>query len=120
MAHARKLPSEAIESATTATSLIESIIPQIPSPPISSSISPSAKLLARDAQALAGEANYTRGLLLERSRIGKDLEVAGECFEKAMGYAGERGAEWDRYWKAFARVREKLEKTREADRGVVG
>lgn len=76
-------------------------------------------MLERDAQALAGEANYTRGVLLEKTKEVRNLEVAGECFEKAMGHAGERGAEWDRYWRAFARVREKLEKQREAERGLV-
>jgi hypothetical protein len=68
---------------------------------------------------LAAEANFTRGVLLEKSKDGAELEVAGECFERAMGHAGERGPEWDRYWRAFARVREKLEKRREAERGVI-
>jgi hypothetical protein len=119
VSHARKLPAEAIESATTAATLSEIIIPRLPSYPISSPLHPPAKLLARDAQSLAAEANFTRGVLLEKAKEGAELDVAGECFERAMGHAGERGPEWDRYWRAFARVREKLEKRREAERGVI-
>lgn len=74
-----------------------------------------ARSLRRDALLTAAEAAYTRGFLLEKQKK-PSLEDAADSFERAMEVyeldlaEGEepRGKDWERYWRAFTRVKEKM------------
>ena len=75
---------------------------------------PPAQHLRRDALLTAAEASFTRALLLEKDPSA-NLETIAEMYERSMslnaqesGKEGEMGAEWDKYYSNFARVRAKL------------
>nr|XP_031858430.1 uncharacterized protein CI109_006193 [Kwoniella shandongensis]KAA5525502.1 hypothetical protein CI109_006193 [Kwoniella shandongensis] len=102
--------------------------------PQSNPLAAPAKLLRRDALLTGAESAYTRGVFIERSlpktvAVGQgdtdhqlqQLELAAECFERAMTLSGMesgmekretedvgRGDEWARYYRSFVRVRSKL------------
>lgn len=119
VAHAQRQP--ALDLATSSTDSAEAIIPYLPPIPARSNILHQAtKLLHRDALLLAAEANYTKALLLEKKggEAVDHLEMALEGFERAMalsgmeggGEEGVKGEEWARYWKGYARVKERIDR----------
>jgi len=72
--------------------------------------------LRRDALLTAAEAAYTRAILLERQPA-PPLDTVAELFERAMFLnametgktdTGAMGAEWQKYYQSFSRVKEKL------------
>ncbi|GFZ49675.1 hypothetical protein JCM24511_07077 [Saitozyma sp. JCM 24511] len=101
--HALSRP--ALELATAASVQSDGALLAIPTYPTSNPLYPAAKLLHRDAAATSAEAAWTKGLLLEKT----DLEHASDCFEKAMALVEERGSDWEKYWRSFARVRSRME-----------
>ena len=117
------LGQAALEAATSASSEAELVLASLtPIPPSFATrgtpLAPPAKQLQKDAIALAAEAAYTRGLLLEKSKEASQLELAAECFERAMTLTSQEGKEesggpgreeWARYWRGYARVRGKID-----------
>jgi hypothetical protein len=99
------LSKPALELATAASVQSDGALLAIPTYPTSNPLYPAANLLRRDAGATSAEAAWTKGLLLEET----DLEHASDCFEKAMALVEERGPEWEKYWRSFARVRSRME-----------
>lgn len=112
--HAQGQPSFELAQATTTAA--EAALSAIPDPPSASrALSFATKLLSRDAHLLAAEANYIKGVLLEKQGVTETLEPALESFERAMSLSsadGEdvKGEEWSRYWRSYARVRDKMDK----------
>lgn len=112
--HAQRQPAfELAQSTTTAAEAALSAIPDHAS--TSKSLSFATKLLSRDAHLLAAEANYIKGVLLEKQGVNETLEPALESFERAMSLSsadGEdvKGEEWSRYWRSYARVKDKMDK----------
>jgi hypothetical protein len=103
------LGQPALELVATASRQAESLLPIIPSYPTSDPLSQPARILQREATSLAAESAYTRGLLSK-----SHLETAAECFERAMSLTDEGSPEWERYYRSFARVRERMEATTSA------
>ena len=112
--YAQGKPTFALSQATTTAA--EAALSSIPSPSsASSSLKFATKLLDRDAHLVAAEANYIKGILLEKQGITETLEPALESFERAMSLSsadGEdvKGEEWSRYWRSYARVKDKMDK----------
>ncbi|RXK36587.1 hypothetical protein M231_06128 [Tremella mesenterica] len=117
--HARSLP--ALDMCSSASHTADNVLASLtPLPTLyatrSSPLYPHATRLREAAMALAAEAAYTSGLLLEKSGT-EGWETAVECFQHAMklvGGSGEeegagRGEEWSRYYRGFARVRSKMD-----------
>jgi hypothetical protein len=101
------------QSTTTAAEAALAALPATPS--ASSRLSVAIKLLNRDAHLLAAEANYIKGVMLEKQGVNEALEPALESFERAMSLSsadGEevKGEEWSRYWRSYARVKSKMDK----------
>lgn len=112
--YAQGRPTFALSQATTTAA--EAALSSIPSPSsASSSLKFATKLLDRDAHLVAAEANYIKGILLEKQGVTETLEPALESFERAMSLSsadGEdvKGEEWSRYWRSYARVKDKMDK----------
>jgi hypothetical protein len=112
--HALGQPAFALaQSTTTAAEAALAGLP--PTPSASSPFSHAIKLLNRDAHLLAAEANYIKGVMLEKQGVNETLEPALESFERAMSLSsadGEdvKGEEWSRYWRSYARVKGKMDK----------
>lgn len=101
------------QSTTTAAEAALAGLPLTPS--ASSPLSHAIKLLNRDAHLVAAEANYIKGVMLEKQGVNETLEPALESFERAMSLSsadGEdvKGEEWSRYWRSYARVKGKMDK----------
>lgn len=105
----------ALNLATTAASRAENVVTALTPIPRAYAKLP-AKLLLRDSLLTAAEAAFTRGLLLERSAP-PQLELAAELFEHAMTLSAEESGrtddedqtgDWRKYYRSFARVKEKL------------
>jgi hypothetical protein len=110
--HALGQPAFALAQ-STATSA-ETALAGLPTTP-PSNLSHAAKLLSRDAHLVAAEANYIKGVMLEKQGLNEVLEPALESFERAMSLSsadGEdvKGEEWSRYWRSYARVKSKMDK----------
>lgn len=110
--HALGHPAFALAQSTTTSA--EAALAGLPttSP---SNLSHAAKLLSRDAHLAAAEANYIKGVMLEKQGVNEALEPALESFERAMSLSsadGEdvKGEEWSRYWRSYARVKSKMDK----------
>lgn len=112
--YAQGLPTFAsAQSTTTAAEAALSSITSLISAP--SNLKFPTKLLNRDAHLVAAEANYIKGILLEKQGVTETLEPALESFERAMSLSsadGEdvKGEEWSRYWRSYARVKDKMDK----------
>lgn len=109
--HAQGQP--AFELAQSTTTAAEAVLSSLPSPPTTFA----SKLLNRDTHLLAAEANYIKGILLEKQGAAETLEPALESFERAMSLSGSadggedtKGEEWTRYWRSYARVKDKMDK----------
>jgi hypothetical protein len=79
-------------------------------------LQPPARNLRRDALLTAAEASYTKGILLER-QPDPPLDTVVDCFERAMALSAEEsgrtesgamGGDWQKYWKSFSRIKQKL------------
>ena len=115
------LHKPALNLATTGSSRAEAILSAIDPIPsqytrASSPLHQPSKHLHRDALLTAAEASYTRGVLLER-QSNPQLDLAASCFERAMNLNAQEsgktkedgmGADWEKYWTSFARVKSKL------------
>jgi hypothetical protein len=112
--HALGQPAFALAQSTTTSA--EAALAGIPTTPgASSPLSHAIKLLSRDAHLVAAEANYVKGIMLEKQGVNETLEPALESFERAMSLSsadGEdvKGEEWSRYWRSYARVKSKMDK----------
>ena len=110
--HALGQPAFALAQSTTTSA--EAALAGLPSNP-PSHLSHATKLLSRDAHLVAAEANYIKGVMLEKQGTNEVLEPALESFERAMSLSsadGEdvKGEEWARYWRSYARVKSKMDK----------
>ena len=110
--HALGQPAFALAQSTTTSA--ETALAGLPTTP-PSNLSHAAKLLSRDAHLVAAEANYIKGVMLEKQGLNEVLEPALESFERAMSLSsadGEdvKGEEWSRYWRSYARVKSKMDK----------
>ncbi len=95
--------STALEAATAASAAADALLPRLKTYPTAKPTIHGGGLLQRDGNALAAEAAFIRGLLVEKT----DAELAVDCFEHAVGLSeADKGAEYNRYWKAYARVKE--------------
>lgn len=101
--------------ATVASNRADSVLAALTplSPVYAKAYHHTAHNLRRDALLTAAEAAYTRGVLLERQS--HSLETVAELYERAMslnaqesGKTDVMGAEWEKYYQSFARVKEKL------------
>jgi hypothetical protein len=112
--HALGQPAFALAQSTTTSA--EAALAGLPATPSASSpLSHAIKLLSRDAHLVAAEANYIKGVMLEKQGVNETLEPALESFERAMSLSsadGEdvKGEEWSRYWRSYARVKSKMDK----------
>lgn len=108
------------------------ILPTAYTSPRGTPLEQPANRLVRDTLLTAAEAYYTHAVFLERGGGSKEseqdrvhrLEHSGECYERAMTLAAAesgttntkkdeedgvgRGEEWMRYWRGYARVRNKI------------
>jgi len=82
-----------------------------------------AKALHRDALLLGAEAAYTRGALL--ARAGATQQIVADCYQRAMGLSAQESGQTEegkmsedgkRYWRAYARVRGKIDEASEKGR----
>ncbi|KAK8849720.1 hypothetical protein IAR55_005055 [Kwoniella newhampshirensis] len=134
----KQTPIELVNQSQLDSEKIISALQNLPreyTTPRSNPLAAPARLLRRDALLTGAESSYTRGIFLERflpKTLGsgpasekehqvQQLEVAAECFERAMTLSGlesgmekketedvGRGEEWGRYYRSFVRVRSKL------------
>ena len=120
------LGQPALDEATTALEHAEAILSAIsPVPSEYAEYTPQAKILSRDASMLGAEAAYTQAALLERA--GAPLQMVAEGFQRAMELSadesgqkeeGRMGEEAKRYWKAFARVKVKMQGSEAENREI--